>query len=42
MEYKDCYAQEHLQKYSDHDSSIIIDKKDYALVQYRMYFHLHS
>lgn len=33
MEYKDCYAQEHLQKYSDHDSSRIIDKKDYALVQ---------
>jgi hypothetical protein len=33
MEYKDYYAQEHLQKYSDHDSFRIIDKKDYALVQ---------
>lgn len=31
MEYKDYYAQEHLQKYSDHDSFRIIDKKRLCL-----------
>jgi hypothetical protein len=26
MEYKDCYAEEHLKKYPDHDSFRILDR----------------
>ena len=27
MEYKDCYAQEHLKKYPEHDSFRIMERK---------------